>query len=59
MTNEKQYYIREKAKTHNVRFLRCDGVIYEGYLCHHLCGRDWIVEEVIPLDIPSFTDADD
>lgn len=56
MTDEKWYYILNHAKKLNDSFVRCDGKIYHVRQSTYATGPSplWSVEEVIPVEIPSF-----
>lgn len=54
MQTQKWYYLKEQAEEHNVRFLRCNGVLYEVTKTHYPTGPSplWAINEVQYIDIP-------
>jgi hypothetical protein len=56
VTGDKWYYIKGQAERLRVKFLRCDGVLYEVSKSHYATGPSplWDIEEVHVVDIPAF-----
>ena len=56
MTNEKWHYLKREAEKRKVRFLRCDGVLYEVTKSHYATGPSplWSIDEVRLVDVPAF-----